>query len=203
MAAKLFQADTVVVGRFNPHIITPDWVTREGIVDSDKVQLVFGLSGRELIFQFKTREFDWRVDYGRLVVATNDPSADPAAKVAEVIEKLPHTPLSALGNNFRFRSPLQVWSAGLPCLGKNLGFQELGSQGKVLEVSWSFKVEKEAALVLGVTLEQTADEVHVNMNLHRAVTDKDQAIAAARRFSDDRKVSRELLVSLIGEKAEE
>lgn len=198
MASTLFQVDTVVLGRFNPHIITPEWLKREGILDTDFGEVLAVMTGKEVAFEFKTGQYRWHVDYGRLVIASEAATADPASLAARVIERLPHTPLTALGNNFHYRSPANRWSGGLPTLGK-LGFAMLGAQGRVLQVTWGFKIECQPGKLIGLTTEQTEETVQVHVNFHNEVADKEQAIAAANRFAEDKKAGQLLLSETIGE----
>lgn len=202
MGVKLFQVDSVILGRFNPFIITPEWVKKEGIDDADKVEVLFAVAGREVAFQFKTKQFRWQVDYGRLVVEAHDLSADSGAKAAAVIEKLPHTPVSAVGNNFHYRALSRDWSAGLPMLGRDVDFKKLGSHGKVTQVTWSCRIQKDSGLTVGITIEQTEEEVVANMNFHRTVADKDQTVAAGKKFMEDREESKKLLADICGEKVD-
>lgn len=201
MSVRLYQLVTVVVGKFNPHIITPDWLKKEAIAESDSAELLFGVSGREVTFRFKTGRLEWQVDYNRLTITSDDVSQNTARKAAEVIEKLPHTPLSALGNNFHFEGDSSHWGAGLPSLGKKCDFKSLTAQGKVLEVAWSCKVEKQGFL-LGVSVEQKEDIIRVHMNIHRPISSKDEAIDAANQFATDLKTSKEFLQDVIGETVE-
>ena len=116
MGVTLYEIDTVVLGRFNPHIISPPWLAQEKIiVEGETVEAEIAVAGRAVAFRFKTGDLAWHVDYNQLIIST-EKIADTAAIAAKVVEKLPHTPLAAIGSNFRYRCGLSEWKGRLPKL---------------------------------------------------------------------------------------
>lgn len=106
----------VVVGKFNPAIVTPAWLEREGLVSKDaslaaEVELIaadlasFSVAAKQLQL---LRE--------RLVVSTGDAREEDTLRdlVVGILEILSHTPTSKVGLNYESHfllSSLEVWHA--------------------------------------------------------------------------------------------
>ena len=180
--------------RFNPQIISPPWLLKEQVIAEPKpVEVQFAQVGRAFAFRFKIGDLAWQVDFMQLVVSSENVSSDTAAVVAKVVEKLPHTPLTAIGNNFHYRCNLSQWQGRLPRLG-DLGFDELKTYGDVQAVGWRASVGRPdgATVNTEVSFEPTeslSPLLTVNVNYHRQVSSAAELIAAARRFEEDRKGS--------------
>lgn len=201
MAAKLERVDSVVVGHFNPHIISPEWLLQHKVVD--KVALVkmrVKIADRRAAFNFSIAGLTWRVDDSRLVVE-GGPDDNPAAMISRVVEILLHTPLTAIGNNFRYSCPHADWGGGAPRLG-TLGTKELGQWGDVKSVGWHGSVMREGGDLVHIEVTEDETTLRVSFNFHRAVKDLAGIKQAAERFSADRDMSRTLLGVLVAAKAQ-
>ena len=164
------------------------------------------MAGRAIAFRFKTGDFSWLVDYNRLVIST-EKSVDTAAIAAKVVEKLPHTPLTAIGNNFRFRSSLSQWKGRLPRL-DDFGFDKLNGHGDVQSVSWKGSISRADGVMVNTEVivepaQSLSPTVSVNVNCHREADDVDSVIAAANKFEEDRKSITAFLETLLREKVEQ
>lgn len=207
MSGKLYEIDAVVVGRFNPHIISPPWLAKEKIVtEGEPVEAQIAVAGRAIAFQFKTGEYTWQVDYNRLIVGTENPGGNTAAIVAKVVQKLPHTPLTAFGNNFRYRCSLSQWKGRLPKL-DDVGFDQLKEFGEVQAVGWKASISQSDGVTVTTEAnlepgESLSPMLTLTFNYHRQVTDAAALVAAAQRFDEDRKASEKLIESLLHEKVE-
>lgn len=204
MGVRLFQVDTVVLGRFNPHIISPPWLAKEKIVEAESVQVSIAVVDRDVAFRFKTGDLTWQVDYSRLVIST-DKISDTSALAAKVVQKLYHTPVSAMGNNFCFRCELSQWRGRLPQLG-NVNIDALKGYGPVQVVGWRASISQEESLI--VTADMTVEpadpaSVIVNVNYHRPVNDAEAVVVAARSFQEDLDSSKKFLDTLFGQKVEQ
>ncbi len=207
MGLKLFEIDTIVIGRFNPHIISPPWLIKEKVIaEGGTVGAELALAGRAMAFRFNTGDFTWQVDYNRLIVTT-EKIGDTAAIAAKVIEKLPHTPLTAIGSNFRYRCSLSQWDGRLPKL-DGIGFDELKEYGDVQSVGWKASVSQPDGVTVNAEVnlepgESLSPVLIVNVNYHRQVSDAPALVAAAQRFENDRKASEAFLESLLLAKVEQ
>ena len=207
MGFKLFAVHTVAAGAFNPQIISPPWLLKEQVIAEPKpVEVQFAQVGRAFAFRFKIGDLAWQVDFMQLVVSSENVSTDTAAVIAKVVEKLPHTPLTAIGNNFLYRCNLSHWQGRLPKL-DDLGFDDLKEYGDVQSVGWRASVSRPDGVTVNteVSLEPTESLsrlLTVNVNYHRQVSSAPELVAATQRFAEDRKGSATFLESLLREKAE-
>jgi len=206
MGATLYEIDTVVVGRFNPHIISPPWLAKESIIATgETVQAEIAVAGKAIAFRFRTGDLTWQVDFNRLMISA-EKLLDTATIAAKVVEKLPHTPLTAIGSNFRYRCNLSQWKGRLPKL-DDVGVDQLKEYGDVQSVGWKASINRPdgATLNVEVSLEpgqSLSPMLTANVNCHRQVNDAKMLIAAAQRFEDDRQSSATLIESLLREKVE-
>ena len=205
MGVRLFQVDTVVLGRFNPHIITPPWLAKEEIVDeAESVEVSIAMADRAVAFRFKTGELMWQVGYSQLVISTAKIS-DTSALAAKVVEKLHHTPVSAMGNNFRFRCDFSQWRGRLPQLG-DVSIEALKEYGPVQAVGWKASISQNENLIVNAEMTvEPADlaSVIVNINYHRPVNDAEAVVVAARSFQEDLDSSKTFLDTIFGQKVEQ
>lgn len=194
MAVSRELVQTVAVGPFNPHIITPEWLVRYKVLPDQEVQLRLGALIDGVAFRFKRTE--WQVDSRRLLVASTTEADDCGELVAKVLELLPHTPVKAVGHNFHFLcSNRESWKdSPLPLLGKK-GFGDLSQ----LEQSrWTGIFEK-APVRIEMTVGHAEDGLVVLFNHHRNTKNIEEAKAATRHFRHDFDVSRAMLRDMLGQ----
>ncbi|MBN2476069.1 MAG: hypothetical protein JXB62_15770 [Pirellulales bacterium] len=199
MPIALQSFDVVVVGRFNPYIVTPQWLHKEGMCQSESAEVAIGWSpSGPSVFSFSLDDFRWQVSDSRLMVSANTAGLDPAERVARVVEKLPHTPVSALGHNFHYRSEIGKWEGGLPKIGE-LDGQGIEQFGKLRQLSWSCALELHD-LVFNMTLERREGSIEINTNLHREVSEIEQVMEMAEGFGGDLALSHRLIQSITKER---
>lgn len=87
-----------VVGRFNRHIVEPQWAVSQGIIPEGDVEVMMPIGEQRPIFRLPSG-LGWTVQQDRLIVFGN--KAEAPKFVSDLLESLPHTPLTAAGVNFR------------------------------------------------------------------------------------------------------
>ncbi len=102
-SVEIFGSVVVVLGAFNPAILTPDWLEHHKLIgneDADKARQGALVVTRQ-ISRFETDWFVLQVTDEQFSVTSNGPLA-PAIKDLAVgaLSLLPHTPVRALGVNF-------------------------------------------------------------------------------------------------------
>lgn len=105
--AEILSSSIVVVGNFNPAIVSPDWLERNhliGVGDADTARE--GSQNRSMIVsnQVTSFETDWfalQVLNNRFALTSKSPLS-PAFKdlAVGIFQLVPHTPVSAVGLNF-------------------------------------------------------------------------------------------------------
>lgn len=187
--------DVVVIGRFNPYIISPPWLIEQGLA-SEKVDVKIGLDldkGRGII-SVDIEGFSWHVTDSRLTISVRDPRKNPSELAGRVLEKLPHTPVSAIGHNYHFRCELTEWHGRLPQIG-DIDQTSLQSFGSPESVSWGCKL-KQASQVVAIDIEQLPDAITIHTNTHRTVSRASDVIDLAEQFFSDLEQSKKLVHSI-------
>jgi hypothetical protein len=190
--------DVVVLGRFNPHIINPEWLKKQEICEGADVKVLFGfnMDDQRGEFRFSIGKFKWQVTDARLSIGTTD--GNPSELAAAVIDKLPHTPLSAIGHNFSYRMDADAEKRlRVPQLGEldRTGLAE--NRGTVRQTSWSCIMELANAL-LNMKVVQRDNSLEVTTNLHRDVSDPAKIKELAHDFEKDVQLSNRMVSSIVG-----
>jgi hypothetical protein len=193
---SLETAQTLALGHFNPHIITPEWLVKNKVCDDAEVELRFGpVLGPGLAFRFK--EVQWLIDFQMLSVSSRKENCGDL--VAKVVGRLPHTPVRAVGNNFNYACVKKDWGASpLPMIGDRR-FGGLEEVGRVEQSRWACVIRND-----DVRIEVTVAEVveaetgmAVLFNFHRDTKSAKEAVKAAKCFAKDCRLSKDLLGRII------
>jgi hypothetical protein len=188
VALNLEKAQTLAIGPFNPHIINPEWLVNEGLCEDEEVEVRFYPLQQGLAFSFK--DVKWQVEFRLLSVESR--SANCGELVAKVIEKLPHTPVQAVGHNFHYAGSKDSWgNSPLPMLGSTAR-EALRDVGGIEQTRWTgvFGID---GVRVEVTIAYEDPGIVVLFNFHRKAQSTAEATAAARQFEQDQRKSRELL----------
>jgi hypothetical protein len=128
---------TVVIGAFNPAIITPDWLDEFDLCRPDGE---FALSDQPDASGFQAGGFEWEVDSASLSISVEgDKTADCGAMAARVLALLPHTPVEAVGHNFQYLCPENEW---VPRVLPRIGGRGAGELPGVGQVRWDGRFER-------------------------------------------------------------
>jgi hypothetical protein len=177
-------ATCVLVGNLNPAIIEPGWLMRQRILAaSEEIQLRLGMPGSVTPIQFRSSQYAWSISSQVLSVSALSDKADPGAFVASIMEKLFHTPVQAVGNNFHF--PVgEIRSTSIQRL---LGCQSPDFAGReFLGYSVALKLSYSDAL-LTLTLSEEDHKLKLaDFNFHRDCGDSSSAVDAAKCWQTDK-----------------
>ena len=102
---NLVSANVVIVARdLNPSIFSKLWLVREGIVREE--DFLKNYIHSPMVTQVPTPDFQLLVLPEKLQIVLTDKSMDNSKpvidKIIEIIQKLPHTPYTAIGTNFHW-----------------------------------------------------------------------------------------------------
>lgn len=108
MAFRFLKANSVAVGAFNIYIVQPHWLTRKGVIPAGEVTLEAKLDepGFRLCSLLQQR-VQWAITPTRIIIETDDPEANCGETLARLLDFLPETPITAVGNNTHYTESLE------------------------------------------------------------------------------------------------
>jgi hypothetical protein len=107
VAFRFKMANVIAVGTFNIYIIHPKWLAEIGAMEKGtKVRIQTDFSRPGFRFEEEGRAVQWQVLPDRIIVESTDPEIDCGVRLGEVLDKLPWTPLIAIGTNCEFSGGL-------------------------------------------------------------------------------------------------
>lgn len=165
LTPELPRQNVTVVGAFNPAIIQPNWVRRfVPVLDGELSTFLDAAGGLPL---HQAGSLYWQVTPEKLVVY--GPISQAGAAAAQILVRLPHTPLRASGVNFLFQETAERPRCGpwrLETEPEEVGRLLAGSVG---EFSFSQVVEREDEVRLTLRLRWISEEPDalLDLNYHR------------------------------------
>ena len=105
------KSSCIAIGAFNVYIIQPEWMAAKGFFDPDsEVSIETKLDEPGFRFSQEGSTVRWVVTPTRIAVETEDEGINCGAVIARILNLLPETPITAVGNNSFF----QVFDAPTP-----------------------------------------------------------------------------------------
>lgn len=194
MPLSLETAQTLALGSFNSHIITPEWLVKHKVCDDAEVEFRFIPLVQGLAFSLK--DVRWQIDSRLLLVESCRENCGDL--MAKVIDLLPHTPIRAVGNNFHYAASREDWNnSPLPMLG-DARYGNLEESVRVEQTLWACVIRKDEVRV-EVTVAEDEPGMAVLFNFHRETNNSEGAIKAARQFADDQRWSEDMIRRLSGQ----
>lgn len=188
----LESATLVLVGKFNPYIISPDWLEKLGIWSATDTRLSLGAAGDDGI-QFRGNRTDWQVSGTRLVIRSVEEDCGRIAK--EVLNQLPHTPIEQSLSTFSFSvdgSPISGVFGAIIDASKNDS-----SESEPELIRWGF-VTHDGPARADLMFVRGNEGTTVSVIRRRSTETVKAAIAAALQFKSDREKSELLIKRIIG-----
>lgn len=182
----LDSANIVFIGHFNPFLISPEWLSIEGIWTPKEVQLVLG-GLKEDSVRFQGDGVEWLLSYNRMMISSA--ITDCGLLATEILKRLPHTPVAATGTNFIFQDP--DMSADHPIFSKARAlFPEVCDSPALFK--WSVVMHEDGARV-EVTFISGEQGGSFSVNRHRKTESTESALEAVSRFAADREYASNLV----------
>ena len=133
----------VIVGAWNIAIFTPEWVRNNILRNEDypEVKILYPLNVLHSL-RFSTGQFDFCIGDNRfmftLIEKSDQSEKNMLSVVASICQKLPHTPVSAMGINFAFETDKEV--AAVNAMADTQGLVEsIGFDQSSVEIIRSYK----------------------------------------------------------------
>ena len=201
--AVKYLSNIVVTGAFNPSIIQPAWLISTGIVsppsDDEEVSIEMPVVSPSLIFRFEIGEAKWTVATDRLILEPKN--GKPIQSLASaVLEKLSHTPLTAVGTNVESVIPKKVWKSDKPVIYAKID-EACGEFGEINERGCSLKINRDDNVTLTIIIKEEMDvseNVIVNLNFHQNTPTLKVALDALSNYENHTVEAKTIVSSLIG-----
>jgi hypothetical protein len=197
------KASCVVVGTFNMYILHPEWLARHEIIERGmEVGIETNLAQPGFRFQFSKLKAVWSVAPNRVVIETRDAQMDCGALVGKVLDALPHTPLFGLGNNAVYEADLSEMQALAPAV-HHFPWPKSPNEGEtVAQKTFHVAVKRAEHEVTNLQMALTEKTIELSCNVHTELKDRAAAsavaVAAAKRFFEDRTYSKTLAQHFFG-----
>lgn len=197
---RLVGRNVVVRGEFNRAIVTPKWLVGQEILEDGEVQAVLtDHPNAARLFTFG--EFKWHVGPDRLMARGLDPEAnDPGPIIARILDKLPHTPVTAIGHNFLFEVASDPSIS--PLLGARSGQEVARSLELDLtrsEATFVMRSDENSSVTVKATVEKSDSKL--DLNFHFQVTTADEAKRSANASDEMRGRAVEIVRRIIEEQS--
>ena len=190
MAFQFDKASCIVVGTFNMYIFHRQWLLQREIIDEGtEIGIETNLTQPGFRFRLPKFQATLHVAPTQLFVESLDPGFDCGEVVAKALAKLPETPVFALGNNASYKADPSELENLAPAI-RGFPRAECPSPGQSLvQRTFHTAVNSGENRTINVQLILKDDSVDLACNVHNDLQNREGAglaLAAARRFFDDR-----------------
>lgn len=194
MGFEFHEASCVIVGTFNIYIIRPDWLARIGLLpDASAVQYETQLTQPGFRLSSDQLGSRWTVLPNRLVLDTKNPTEDCGATADLILDRLPETPLTAIGFNVVLRGdPASIGGWDDKTTFPSSVVPSEGYECK--QRSWHLGVG-EGDHTINLQLSELQDYVELRANIHFDL--KDRRSEFARQTARDFFAHRQKCISLL------
>lgn len=203
MAFQFRKASCVVVGTFNMYILHPQWLAKRGIIEAG-TEVLIETNLAQPGFRFRIAELKtlWIVEPNRILIESEDATVDCGTMIAHVLERLPETPLFAIGNNSIYRAEGTELHLLAPAIRNCPKIESPNAADRVVQRSFHLAVKHDEHKVTNLQVSLTDEEVELSCNVHTELRDRDDAARAgqeaARRFFEDRAAAKSLASHFFG-----
>ncbi|MEW6284287.1 MAG: hypothetical protein AB1758_37075 [Candidatus Eremiobacterota bacterium] len=147
-----------VIGRFNAHIVEPNWCAGVRIIPPGDFNVFMPVGGVSPVYQLHTG-LGWIVQADRLMVFGN--KAEAPQFLADLLNSLPHTPVTAAGVNFQRKMQAAFRPTDHACSLSQICSEEPVESSE----SRTYLIEDSVKLTLKVTWTRTARTTDANFHV--------------------------------------
>jgi hypothetical protein len=203
VAFRFQKASCVVVGTFNIYILHPQWLAKHGIIEQGiDVGIETNLMRPGLRLRFPKQNTVWSIAPDRLVIETQEPDVDCAVLAGQVLQKLPETPLFALGHNFHYVAGLDELGNMCQAIRDFPQTEPPGPDQVVAQRTFHAAVKRADHETVNLQLSIKDDSIELACNVHYELGVREKpseaGVAATARFFDDRAEAKVLAQHFFG-----
>jgi hypothetical protein len=172
VAFRFIKANSIAVGTFNIYIIQPKWLAEIGLMKKGvKVKLATDFNRPGFRYVADELPIHWQIFPDRIMLESDDAAIDCGTMMAEILDKLPWTPLIAIGANVEFSGKTAELhrlpkSCSLPICGEVDGF-EIRQRSAHLS-------HQRGDQNFNVQVSDTIQQAELAINVHTELKDKPQ-----------------------------
>lgn len=192
---KLIEQNINVVGSLNPAILQPNWLVKQGLIPKGET-----LSVKIQVGSYFSTEYDWKnnfrwsADRSRLKVNIS-PESDPnnlKKFISTVFEKLEHTPVTAIGQNFIFEGEPDKVKTDFFCR-NTLALNDKTKWGVVARLKNEVTLSRDEICRINIYLINEYDKSKVHINYHYDVTLASEVVKFAGEIKDNLEQAKEII----------
>jgi hypothetical protein len=203
MAFSFIRQSCVALGTFNIYVIQPKWLVTEGIIDRASVPLITDFNMTRPGLRFKTNEkTTWTIEPHRIIVESTERAFDCGERVAEILHRLVHTPITAVGANANFRCKSSDAFDDLTSFyGEGTPERRIIEKAKVASLAEGPAKKLNLSLRLDLAEART---VVLTLNVHSSIIGDEASVAesAARHFLADIDAAKSEARNVFGDRIE-
>jgi hypothetical protein len=187
----------VVVGRFNPAILSPAWIVANQVLPEGRAE-GSSLVGTNVI-KYTLNGLTWQPSLTKLEVTADHPDANPGEFVARVLTLLPHTPITAVGSNFLFQVAAEDGARIFSLVKSQVQEVTADAEHEMLDYSVSFALKYGSDCVININIDTEKETVYnVGVNFNRLVTSATVASEHALKWASDEAEALRLFHKILG-----
>jgi hypothetical protein len=188
------QKSVTLKGKFNPYIVSPEWLKSAGIWEANDIKLNLGMAQDGVQFSSASKGTEWSVSYSGLSVASRLENCGELA--ARVVEKLPHTPITSVNASFGYACSASDWDGPLPKIGDLDRSSVDSSRQPIIRASWHGTFLCDAGELAVMLADSRDNSLIVLLSYDRPSSCWQNACDFARRFNDDEVAGKTLIKHL-------
>jgi hypothetical protein len=171
------RASCVAVGAFNMYIIQPGWMMRKGLIpEGAELNIESKLDEPGFRYKVEASRVRWVVTPTRVIVESESESEDCGAPIARLLQLLPETPVSAVGNTSIF-----LIAGGTPAAPQIPVAAQGAYNVKERNVHFAIEVGK---VVFNLGLRWKTEEAELLVNALRPISEGETSPAATQHAGD-------------------
>ncbi len=165
-----------IIGKWNPYIFTPDWM-KQNILKTETVMVEYNMDNKQT--RFVGDKFFIYPDPDKIIVdffeMTNESMSLAEEAAVLILEKLPHTPINAVGVNYVFlveEAPKVL--INMFQLDDEVLLREKGATYDTIEIKRPI-IMKDSLINLSLLFDKQNNSVRIHLNFHKNVSNTHDA----------------------------